>query len=162
MAAAVPSVFQKPNPRRMPWEPPPAPPLPKGGTKQDMKNYYAEREAANKAHSMTPDVQAHGALVRRNDDIDPAARIHICELYVLARLDDPLFLTKHFSVLIFTHRAMSFPYWTQFYSKQSEIDRVRRSLTHCAKTAVLSLRMGGIVLEEYFGPKTIQWFDSLI
>jgi len=142
----------------MPWEALPAPKLPKDATSAQRKEYYAEREKANADHEISPNMTAHKKLRRRNDESDPAPGIDVCHKYLLAKYDDDAWLTKQLSVLIFANRALSIPIWNQYYSDDSEVQKVKNSLTVCVKTAVMSLREGGVDLERYFAQKTIESF----
>jgi hypothetical protein len=151
-------VSEPPKLLPMPWEAPPAPKLPENTTSAQRTEYYAERKKANADHERSPCMMAHKKLRRRDDESDPEPGLADCHEYLLAKYDDPLWLVKLLTVLLFANKALSIPAWGAYYREYSEVQRVQKSLAVCVKTAVLSLREGGIKLEEYFAQKTIESF----
>ena len=146
----------------LPWEAPLAPPLPQDATKAQRADYYASRKTANEAHERSPEMMAYKELRRRDDESDPEPGIPICNNYLLAKFDDPLWLTKLLTVLVFANKALSIPAWGQHYLKYSEVQTVNSSLAVCVKLAVLTLRAGGVDPEQYFAPRTVESFHRFL
>jgi hypothetical protein len=159
MSASDVSLVSKPSPLLpMPWEASLASKLPENATSEQRGAYYDERRKANLDHEQTPAMLAHKRLRRRDDESDPEPGIEICHDYLLAKYEDPEWLTKLLTVLLFANKALSIPIWDQYYRDQSKLQKVRKSLAVCVKLAILALEEGGVVLEQYFAPKTIELF----
>jgi len=146
----------------LPWEAPPASPLPQDATKAQRADYYASRKKANEAHENSPEMKAYKKLRRSDDESDPESGIPICNNYLLAKFDEPLWLTKQLTVLLFANKALSIPAWGQHYLKYSDVQKVNSSLAVCVKLAVLTLRAGGVDPERYFAPKTVESFHRFL
>jgi hypothetical protein len=146
----------------LPWEASPAPPLPQNATIAQRADYYASRKQANDAHERSPEMMAYRKLRRRDDESDPAPGIPDCHNYLLAKFDDPLWLTKQLTVLLFANKALSITAWGQHYREYSEVQTVNSSLAVCVKLAVLTLRSGGVDPERYFAQKTIESFHRFL